>query len=331
MLLQIKAYLAFQLPYPREGLTGYSNGTIRQLGFLDNALVLYGLRHDVPVSIQRISLREARRQLAAQHHFSDFPKHVFFMLYVELETDRFCESSIKAENEGYDPIALLCAQVNSALTYISHQVVIACNIARPGSLNLSKGYMFVGDDYYRDMFGLMSDFNLLWAFGAKVTWPKLKRLKVRSVWDWLNKLDDFRCGVGRTPLGKCLSALSFLFVNHFRQDSPLDDLWIIVALEAIFSSNGSQKDIATKAEAVLGRSPTNLKWVQDLYQERSKLIHGGKALPFSISDGGVSDNYEKSLQERMDLTHASLPCVLAVLQFMCQNGLYELKFATKLA
>lgn len=326
--MKVNAYIPFSLPFPREGIDKLVAGSLRQFEALSGVIKL-GDKRATPLKFRRVALSEARTKLSSHHNFESFNRTQFFEISSDIDpaTHKFrCNTETIEERNR---ISILHSNLANEITFLVHKVVIACNVARPGSVNIGTGYIFFDGKFHSTLFGLYSNLNLLSAFGAKVEWPKLRLLRIRKVWDWLSSCDDFREGHGRGTLGRSLAAFSYLFVNQFGQESPLEDLWVIVGLEAIFGSNGSQRELATKAELFLGHSEKYPNWAYDLYKSRSKLIHGGASLPFSIADDGVLEEFEQYLEKRMDMMDRSVPCLLGVFQKMCILNIQTIEFETR--
>jgi hypothetical protein len=329
MPIAVTAYFPFQLPSPREGLDRLASGSLRQLLSLSGEIVLSS-RNPVPIGIRKLSSRESRARLKAYHKSGFYSLSVFFEFSCQIDPESYRMLPAPAALKAYERPLIRHVEIAEEITYLVHQLVVASNIARPGSINVDTGYIFYDGDYDRTLFGLMSNLNLLFAFGHTVNWPRLKMLPVSKVWSWISEVEDFGTGMGRTPLGRCLAAFSHLFVNDYRQDSPVEDLWSIIGLEAVFQSNGSRRELTNRTRLFIGEQPDRRDWVDDLYKSRSTLVHGGGVLPFSFGDSGLRDVVEANREKRKIAMDRSISFLLATLQKMCVLGIHEIVFETRI-
>jgi len=321
------AYIPVRLPFPREEIDWLTNGSIRQL------LKLSGVRlnpnRSFPISITRAS------KVELMHLKMHFPKDRFrpFIL-LRLSGDiPFLEADWKTDSADDSP-ALYRNFFDSILSgefgYLSHQLVLAANIARPGSIHTETGAMFFDGQFDRSIPGLKSSLELLFSFRSKPVWPRIEMLKLEKVWKWLCESGDFHSGFGSTPLGRALAAFSYMFCHDYSRESPLDNLHTIIALEAIYGSNGSQRELVERSRLFLGDPPQGKALIHDLYKARSALVHGGMNLPFFFGDNDGLPEVEKFREREMEFWDYSLPLLIATFQRMAKEHLSTVEFEVRL-
>jgi len=328
-IVSAKAYIPIRLPFPREDIDWLTNGAIRQILSLSGKIHLSRERL-VFVKIRKISEREARQILASHHRFERFRNSTILEFSAEVE---FREADWKLEppyDTPQDKRAIFESVIESEFAFLTHQIAIAANIARPGSIHTLPGYMFYNGRFNKQIRGLMSSLEMLFSFKSKEERPKLKLLRIANVWQWLVELDDFHSGFGITPLGRGLAAFSYIFTSEFGDESPLDDLWAIVALESLYESNGSQRELMERARLFLDQPKNDKSIIHDIYKNRSKLIHGGMNLPFSFGDNDGLPEVEQFRAKSMRFWDTSIPIMIATFQRMAELKIYQIKFELRI-
>ncbi len=306
-MVSAEAYVPFRLPFPREGIDWLTDGSIRQILNLSGKINLSRDR-PIPIKIRKLSRREARQIIGSRYNFDHFRKSKFLEFSGEVE---FREADWKLEpphNTPADKRGIFAAIIESEFAFLIHQLVIAANIARPGSIHALPGYAFYDGQFYKQFQGLKSSLELL----------------------WLSKLDDFHTGFGITPLGRGLAALSYIFTSEYGDESPLDDLWAIVALESLYESNGSQRELNERSRLFLGKSKNDKSEIYDIYKSRSKLIHGGMNLPFSFGDNDGLPEVEQFRDKSMRFWDTSIPIMMATFQRMAELKIYQIEFELRI-
>jgi hypothetical protein len=329
LMVAAKAYVPIRLPFPREGIDWLTNGAIRQILNLSGKIQLSKER-PIPVKIRKLSKREARQILASRYNFEHFRKSIFFEFSAKIE---FREADWKLEpphDTPEDKKGIFESIIESEFSFLTHQLVIAANIARPGSIHTLPGYMFYDDKFYNQFDGLKSSLEMLFSFKPETEQPKLKLLRIANVWKWLSKLNDFNSGFGVTPLGRGLAAFSYIFTSEFGDESPLDDLWAIVAPESLYESNGSQRELNDRSRLFLGQFQNGKSEIYDIYKNRSKLIHGGMNLPFSFGDNDGLPEVEQFHEKSMRFWDTSIPIIIATFQRMAELEIYEIEFELRI-
>lgn len=113
-------------------------------------------------------------------------------------------------------------------------------------------------------------------------WPPLVRLNASMVRDWMFRLPGFLQGRGSGQAGRALAAFSHL-LEAGSHSGPIFLIWAMVGLEALYTRNESevQKQILHNSELLLGPRLANTKTFKQMYDFRSKFLHGAKDLPFA--------------------------------------------------
>ncbi|HYW57210.1 MAG TPA: hypothetical protein VE934_09625 [Polaromonas sp.] len=225
----------------------------------------------------------------------------------------------------------VCFQsVASNLEHELGLLLLAVNIARPGSISAIEGFAFVNGEQV----GTTYPFYAETLFGAvqassETGWPRLTSLSIYETWQWLRGSQSIVDGVGIGRLGRALAALSHLTTETLSSSSSIDLFWVLLGLEALFARGnvGLKEQLLGKSEVILGPRLENKKLFGAVYDFRSRLIHGDVDLPVRFSQFSGADKYEKFQDELRRSGEIALAALVGTFQWMVTNNRYELDFA----
>lgn len=210
-----------------------------------------------------------------------------------------------------------------------HNFFLVANIAFPGALSTQKGISFIANKKYEEIEGFYAE-DL---YGALVTaerlkWPKLLRVSILDTWNWLNSSNIIESGLGKNSLGRALAAFSQLTKGSFAENSTLNIIWALLALEAIYTKGniGLKEQLASKTEVLLGKKEENKKAFGKMYDFRSRLVHGDIDIPlrYSLYDGTLEfENFHMDLYES---SHIAIATLIATFQKLIKNNWKGLEF-----
>lgn len=217
----------------------------------------------------------------------------------------------------------------SNLEMEAHYLLLAANIARPGSLSVIGGYGFIDGDFVGETKAFFAE-NLLAAFQAsrKTGWPKLLFPSLKETWEWLVASRVLVDGVGIGRLGRALSALSHLTTASNLETNSIELAWVLLGLEALYvrGNVGLKEQLLGKTEAIFGPRTANKRLFGAVYDFRSRLIHGDVDIPvrFTMFDG--VEKYEKFHSERYGHEALATAVLIATLQWLVKRGEHTLEF-----
>ena len=148
-----------------------------------------------------------------------------------------------------------------------------------------------------------------------------------QVWCWLNNFDEFWSEVPKTKTGKALNYIRYIFL----QDSAMNIVWIIMALESLLVENQtySKNQLYGKISTLhkyYHIEPFSKKQFDDFYKFRSKIVHGEQmfyrpTLHFDgLNDVKIIDN---KIERYGRMAHEML---LLCIRYLIENNKYELSF-----
>lgn len=213
-----------------------------------------------------------------------------------------------------------------------HDLIIASNIARPGVLCTQEGIISINNKKFKSVPEISNDIYIAIESTKHIGWPSIYELEFLFTWNWLQSVPSYWEGVGAQPIGRALSAFSYLFSSHPNDDPFYEILWSIVGLEALYGEDntGIQKQIVQRTEALLGKRDTYKKIINEMYQFRSKFLHGTSAFPVRHTTFYGSKEYEKFRKDAFIPEKIAITVFIATLQEMVRQNLKELKFELSL-
>lgn len=236
------------------------------------------------------------------------------------DSEKFTDAEVQAFCEHH---------VISVLEMEAHYLLLAANIARPGSLSVVEGYAFLSRQYADKTKALFAD-DLLNAVQAsrEKGWPRLLCPSIKETWEWLLASGALIDGFGVGRLGRALSALSHLTTASNQDGNSIELAWVLLGLEALYARGnvGLKEQLLAKTEAVLGPRTENKKLFGAVYDFRSRLIHGDVDIPVRFTAFDGAEKYERFHSERFEHEALATAVLIATLQWMIKSNAHSLEF-----
>lgn len=216
-----------------------------------------------------------------------------FKLNAEIDANNW-ESYIEQVNTNSTPSETLSGTeiihyvIAEHLQQIAYDVAFAANIGLPGSVDVENSFTFADGRLISTSENALSDGIAFDAEDARERrWPPLSSIPVSQVWGWLQDIHGFDESLPQGPAGRAVSALSYLMSSRDGQNS-VALMWALVGLEALYTtgSGGHGFQLFEKSQVVLGAWPTGKTLLREIYNVRSRYIHGDIdfALSYSRND-----------------------------------------------
>jgi len=167
-------------------------------------------------------------------------------------------------------------------SYIRH-LLIYLNLAKPGAFDTREGYIITKQKLRSRTTTKISYFPTLintlpYAIevAKKYKWPTLKELPIKRTINWLNENWKAFEIMSDNRIQRALNAFSYLFHDNTHDNSPNDLFHALIGIEAIFVQGNSniQEQVNQKSQILLGRRNDFKKVFTELYDYRSRYIHG---------------------------------------------------------
>jgi hypothetical protein len=209
-------------------------------------------------------------------------------------------------------------------------IVILSNFAKPGCLSVGEGLIISGQSALTSTDRMVCYFEGSIDVSKKYGWPPINELNLRDVWNWAMGLEGFRLlhPMVRGVAGRALAAFANLFDSSM-YSTGLRIVWTMIGLEALYGkgSVNTSAQFAEKSGIFLARPPELKRRFSNLYNFRSRLVHGDidLPLPHRYERGATElDKFEDELWEHEDIAEAIL---ISTLQKMVTMNLTTLEFA----
>ncbi|HCE3215985.1 TPA: hypothetical protein NG555_004612 [Vibrio parahaemolyticus] len=205
-----------------------------------------------------------------------------------------------------------------------NDIVLALTIALPGISFLVGLYKQDCNGYSKAV-----QYNpLLDEHGMRfhnLEWPACKHLNPKDVLDWLMMLNGFNEGVPKGQTGRAVSAFAkYLFTND-----ELQFIWCLVGLEALYGRDrgGKTEQMLQKSELLLGSRNGEKKSLTNLYNFRSRLLHGDVDIPLQYSHWYSVDSYQRYYDNVDGSDTMAIAVLWASLQALVERKSISLNFA----
>jgi hypothetical protein len=220
-----------------------------------------------------------------------------------------------------------------ACVYFRKQVsdiLIASNLCRVGSIELRDSAV-VQDGALLSYSHLpkMNAWPLQRAveLSESIKWPQLHILPFQQVWKWINT-QDYLEGFEGGSLGRALCAFSRLFENG-QKDEAMQIVWALIGIEALYvkGKNSIMEQVREKIQVFLGQQQSHKKTIVEMYEFRSRFLHGDLDFPPLFLVGDARDCVEKHYDNESRAVEISIAILIATLQQMIIKDWTSLDFA----
>ena len=166
-------------------------------------------------------------------------------------------------------------------TYLRH-LLIYLNLAKPGVFSTGEGFIKITDKIEKpnirfSEFPMLNN-SLQFSIGLckKYKWPPIKELSIIDTLDWLDYHWSAFETISKNKIQRALNSFSYLFHNNYGDYSPSDLFHAMIGLEAIFviGNKNIQDQVNQKTQLLLGKRKEFKKVFSELYDYRSRYIHG---------------------------------------------------------
>lgn len=231
-------------------------------------------------------------------------------------------------DEQYTSFASSVAS-ESLKSFIEALVTVA-NLARPGTLEVGDSQLFINNSPSFGNRALVHSLAFAVDYATKTSWPQIKNLDIEATWRWAqrnNLFDSF----GMTPVERAYNAFTYLLTQP-RTDEVINLFWALVGIEALYAkgTSGVQQQILEKTQVLLGRRETFKKHLSEMYQVRSRFIHGDLPFPGQFYHYDASPEFEKFTDKIGQATELATVVLIASLQMLVEKNWNGLNFSYKL-
>lgn len=162
-------------------------------------------------------------------------------------------------------------------------LLVCLNIVRPAVFDTRDGVLVKtrvlnGEpEVTTDIFPMMcSSIDIALQIGEKYQWPKVSYLPVNIAKEVLHDNWPAFENISKNRLQRALNAFSYFFHDNLLDNSHIDLFYSLIGLEALYVSGKEniQKQVDLKSQLLLGPRTVFKKKFSELYDFRSRYIHG---------------------------------------------------------
>lgn len=223
---------------------------------------------------------------------------------------------------------------HSMISELSKQicdVLVCCNLSRIGSIVCSDSLVFENGEYQKySKLPTMNSFFLQTAveLSEKIGWPKLHAIEFVKVWGWAKKNKGFLNGFGGGKTGRAFNAFSRLFALGSDYDAAEHLMWSLIGVEALYGAGRTpiMEQIREKAQTLLGKQADFKKKISEMYDFRSRFMHGDMDFPSLSFYSDAVEIYETFTQKQIDAVSMATAILIATLQEMIIRDWSGLEF-----
>lgn len=207
---------------------------------------------------------------------------------------------------------------------------VALQIALPGFIHCSEGYVFSNGEFIFKKDPLFSLCQEMLPIVSKIGWPQLDSLEPLKVWKWIENYFTGKENFSSNSTQRAIFAFTNLFDEH-NVDYYIDLIWTMVALESLYVRNNVlvQEQLHEKAQVILGELKDFKKVIKQMYAFRSSFLHGNSDIPSKFLYEEDFDRNVDFIFKYSDTTAISAAILIATFQYMVINNLEELTFKYK--
>ncbi len=212
------------------------------------------------------------------------------------------------------------------------EILILSQIARPGSLMLKEGKVFVNGKLQWKTIPYTMSLREALEFQKERSYPEIQFLEFEPYYEWIIKNDlSFKVN----PINsyqKALNNLSYINLYENRVESLVYQMRI---LEEVYTEgiNEIAKQLNTKIQLFLGELVTFKGQIKTMYNVRSRFMHGDNKSSIApihktdYDDYIFDESYEKKIEE---ITLFSQLLIISTLQKMYLKNFLEINFELKI-
>lgn len=257
------------------------------------------------------------------------------MLTVQVEIDISPEARKGVSVDGKKettvtmPISVFIEDAAYSLGHRCRDLFLCLTIARPGIVRLQDGALYINGRFSCKADGVYGGLEEAAQYvKEKLKWPEIKTLPIMKVWEWIGRLNGFNHGIGEGPVGRAVAALSYLAIDNTLARNDLDIVWALMGLEAVYcdGNSGVMNQLFEKCQVLLGPVEKDKKLVRDMYNLRSRVVHGDLDFPVCYSYYDSHPQYDKFHQGTYLAALLAQAMLVATIQQLVERNLLEVRF-----
>ncbi|WP_321310619.1 HEPN domain-containing protein [Marinifilum fragile] len=221
--------------------------------------------------------------------------------------------------------------VSNSFKNLIDENLILSHLSTPGVISIRTGAIFIDGEFYEEYKGISSLISEAYRESLVKKYPPVKFTVGKNVLDQLkrNKI-SFKANPS-TPIEKALNCLSH--VLNPSNDITEAMIYSVMGIETLYVTGNQniQKQVDENVQIFLGKLKEHKKIIKELYNFRSKLLHGEYPLkPYHMYRNWLIDGFDEIDAKSYHAFTYSTMILVATLQKMILSDRTELIFRTEL-
>ncbi|HWJ29375.1 MAG TPA: hypothetical protein VNS32_22740 [Flavisolibacter sp.] len=219
------------------------------------------------------------------------------------------------------------------VTKTIQHLIICLNLVKPAVFDSRDGILIKTDtlpektDVEKEKIPMLcSCLDLALDLGDTYKWPPIREFEVSFVKDILeNNWSAFE-GVSGNRLQRAINAFSYIFHDNLHDNSYIDLFYSLIGIEALFvdGKDNVQRQVDAKSQLLLGERSIFKKKFNELYDFRSRYIHG--QLNFTSKYYVGEENSQLHKEKNFDNSCLGVLILLSSIQKHLEFGKSEIEF-----
>ncbi|WP_276482323.1 HEPN domain-containing protein [Paraflavitalea pollutisoli] len=292
----------------------------------DQKIVHFIDRITMPLKIERASKEEVKRL------FSRRTEKRYAKYFLKFST----HFTLNNEDAEQMPVFLAAHITQATVTHL----LIYLNLAKPGAFDSRQGIVIkdfrfdTEEKTEKDSFPpLVNSIHLSFDLMKQYKWPQLVELKIEDTLKWLDKHWEAFNAAPTNRIERALNAFSYLFHETLADNSPSDLFFSLVGIEAMFveGNESVQKQVNIKTQLLLGKRTEFKKKFGDLYEFRSRYVHGQLNFINKYYVRDADDKVQSHMFETHDNSYFAILILIASIQkhILLDKDSLEFEFVLK--
>lgn len=208
-------------------------------------------------------------------------------------------------------------------------LILSINLSYCGGINILEGKLFRYGKKVNDFGTIYNDLDLVKELSAKIGWPKLSNLQIEKTFNWLMNYKNSLDNISDSRIGRAVNAFTYLFHTSIIFENDLNDLlWSLIGLETIYTDGNTdlQNQLDYKSQLILGERQEFKKIIKNMYDYRSRYLHGKLNFASQFSSKDTTDFFDKFYPDLHEATNTAIGTFVASLQYFVLNDITDINF-----
>jgi len=205
------------------------------------------------------------------------------------------------------------------------ELITLSQLARPGSLKLREGLIFVDKKNYSDPIQVIVNLRPCLEYQREKIYPQIEFMKLTSLHSWLRENCNLFTEKANNALEKGLNNFSYLVSSENEISRFIYQMRFIEAIYTEGISNISNQ-LDTKIQLFLGPLKSFKKQIKNMYAVRSRFVHGDMNIAPSHKAFEDHESVNKINDTIYDAQMFSMLLVISTLQKMILEKRIDLDF-----